>query len=227
MRTRTFVVLSAVLSVLGTPALARPIAPLPEGVQPSGQKDVRGLYAEVEFGRYDVNESLEALEAECKTRGMEPKVEGRDLAWKGKQRIYRTRTSVAVVEDAPTIAVDPKACSATITLSRSVTARTGSWPTIKTADWADPPPPCKRYTRCWMSKTGGIRAQCVDLGDGLNGSSLCYSVQDDLSKDLVVARSRYSDDGSSPSGYWALDRVLPDVLIDPAVFAEATAGAPR
>jgi hypothetical protein len=217
--TLAILLLSAILAVLGAPASARDrIAPLPEGVQPSGGKKVHGLYADVVFSRVDVNDDLAALESECKARGVDAKIEGRDLAGKGKQSLYRTRTSVAVFEETPTIKVDRQACSAVITLSRSATARTGPWSTIKTPDWDDQHPNCSRFRRCWTSKIAGVKAQCADLGDGLMVSTICYSVQDDLSKDLIVARSRYSDDGSVPNTEWALDRVLTDVLIDPAVF---------
>ncbi|MFL6857687.1 MAG: hypothetical protein ACJ8EB_07230 [Allosphingosinicella sp.] len=225
--TLAIMLLSAVLAVAGTRASARNrIAPLPEGVQPSGEKKVHGLYAETEFSRVDVNADLEALESECKERGVDSTIEGRGLAEKGKQRLYRTRTSVAVFEDTPTITVNHQACSAVITLSRSATARTGPWSSIKPLQWTDPQPACPRFHRCWTAKVAGVKAQCIDLGDGLVGSTICYSVQDDLSKDLVVARSQYTDDGSGPDTEWALDLVFPHALIDPAVFAESTGGAP-
>lgn len=211
--------LSVVLAVADTPASAQDrIAPLPEGIQPSGGKKVHGLYAEAGFSRIDVNEDLAALESECKDRGVDARIEGRDLAEKGMQRLYRTRTSVAVFEDTPTITVDHQACSAVITLSRSATIRTGPWSSIRTPDWGSQPLECPRFHRCWSSKFAGVKAQCIDLGDGLMGSTLCYSVQDDLSKNLIVARSRYSDDGSVPNTEWELGRVVTDALIDPAVF---------
>jgi hypothetical protein len=77
--------------------------------------------------------------------------------------------------------------------------------------------------RCSTPKIAGVKARCVDLGDGLVGSTLCYSVQDDLSKHLIVARSRYTDVPSSPDTdtQWALHKVVTDALIDPAVFADA------
>jgi hypothetical protein len=216
----------ALLAVVAMPASARDrIAPLPERVQPSPGKKVHGLYADVVFSRVDVDEELEALDSECKARGVDPKIEGLDLAEKGIQRIYRTRTSVAVFEDDPTIKADRQACSAVVTLSRSATVRTGLWPTIRTPEWSREPPECLRFHRCWTSKVAGVKAQCIDLGDGLVGSTICYSVQDDLSKYLTVARSRYIDDGSRPNTEWALDRVLTDVLIDPAVFVDAAAGS--
>jgi hypothetical protein len=224
--TLAFTLLSVILTVIGAPAFARDrIAPLPDGIQPSGGKKVRGLYADVVFSRVDVNEELEALESECKDRGVDAKIDGRDLADKGKQRIYRTRTSVAVFEDTPTIKTDRQACTAVITLSRDATVRTGPWSTIRTPEWGGEPPECPRFHRCWKSKVAGVKAQCVDLGDGLVGSTICYSVQDDLSKYLIVATSQYIDDGSRPNTEWALDRVLTDVLIDPAVFVEAATGS--
>ncbi|MEA3040227.1 MAG: hypothetical protein QOE79_2740 [Sphingomonadales bacterium] len=215
------------LAMAGAPASARDrIAPLPDGIQPSTAKKVHGLYAEGAFRLVDVDEDLERLESECKDRGVDAKVEGRDLAHKGMQRLYRTRTSVAVFEDTPTINVDRQACSAVITLSRSATVRTGPWPTIRTPDWNSEPVECLRFLhRCWKSKVAGVKAHCVDQGDGLVGTTLCYSVQDDLSKDLVVARSRYIDDGSMPNSQWALDLIVTDALIDPAVFADAAASS--
>ncbi|MGH6614025.1 hypothetical protein [Sphingomonas sp.] len=213
--------LSIVSAVLGTRASAQDlIAPLPQGFAPSSEPKVHGLYAETEFGRIDVKDDLEALEAECKARGTDARVEGRELLWKGKRRLYRTPASVAVIEDTPTIKADRQACSATITLSRSVMAKSGPWSSIKTADWIDQHPKCARFPRCKTATIAGVKAQCVDLGDGLVGSAICYSLQDDLSKDLIVARSNYTDDGSGPDTEWALDLVLTDILIDPAVFAK-------
>ena len=54
------------------------------------------------------------------------------------------------------------------------------------------------------------------------GATICYSLQDDLSKNLIVARSTYTDDGSRPNTEWALDLILTDALIDPAVFVNDT-----
>jgi len=198
------------------------IAPLPAGIAPSKDAKVRGLYAEAQFGRIDVRDDLEALEAECKTRGIDVRVEGRDLLWNGKHALYRSQASVAVIEDAPAIKVDHQACSAVITLSRSVAAKSGPWSEIRTYDWIDQHPECSRFRRCKIATVADVKAQCVDLGDGLVGSTICYSLQEDLSKDLIVARSSYTDDGSGPDSDWALELVLTDVLIDPVVFASAT-----
>jgi hypothetical protein len=112
-----------------------------------------------------------------------------------------------------------------ITLSHSATVRTGPWSTIRTPEWGDRPLECLRFHRCWKAKIAGVKAQCSDLGDGLMGSTLCYSVQDDLSKNLIVGSSRYSDDGSVPNTQWVLGRVLTHVLIDPAVFVNAAIGS--
>ena len=222
MRLFAIMLLSVVLAVLATRASAQDlIAPLPHGFEPSSEPKVHGLYAEAEFGRIDVKDDLDALEAECKARGIDARVEGRELLWKGKQRLYRTRASVAVIEDTPTIKADRQACSATITLSRSVMAKSGPWSSIKTADWIDQHPQCTRFRRCKTATIAGVKAQCADLGDGLVGSTICYSLQDDLSKDLIVARSSYTDDGSGPDTEWAIDLVLTDILIDPAVFAKS------
>ncbi|QNQ10575.1 hypothetical protein [Sphingomonas alpina] len=196
-------------------------APLPAGIAPSKEAMVQGLYAEAGFGRIDVRDDLEALETECKTRGVDARVEGRDLLWKGKHAIYRSHANVAVFEDTPTIKVDRQACSAKITLSRSVTAKSGPWSEIRTSEWINQHPPCSRFSRCWTRIIASVNTQCTDLGDGLVGSTICYSLQEDLSKDLIVARSSYTDDGSGPDTQWALDLVLTDVLIDPVVFAKA------
>jgi hypothetical protein len=212
-----------VLAMCVVPALAADrVAPLPEGIAPSGQPMIRGLYAEAEFGRIDVRDDLETLEADCKSRGVDPKVEGRDFLWKGKRRIYRGGTSVAVFEDTPTIKVDGKACSAVISLQRTVTAASGSWEKIRTTDWVAEPPTCAKVRRCVTTRViAGVAAQCVDLGDGLVGSTMCFSQQEDLSKNLVLSSAHYSDDGSGPNNYWALDSVVTDALIDPAVFRDA------
>jgi hypothetical protein len=225
MRLFAIMLLSIVSVVLGAQASAQDlIAPLPRRFEPSSEPKVHGMYAETEFGRIDVRGDLEALEAECKARGVDARIEGRELLWKGKQRLYRTRASVAVIEDTPTIKADRQACSATITLSRSVMAKSGPWPSIKTGHWIDQYPQCTRFRRCNTATIAGVKAQCADLGDGLVGSTICYSLQDDLSKDLIVARSSYTDDGSGPDTEWAIGLVLTDVLIDPVVF---TKGTPR
>jgi hypothetical protein len=225
---RPLLLLTLAIGAIATPASARDrLAPLPEGLQPSGGKKVHGLYAESRFSSVDVNEQLEALDAECKARGADAKVEGRGRAGEGMQRIYRTRTSVAVFEDTPTIRADRQACTAVITLERSTTVRTGPWSIIRTPEWSAQPLECPRFHRCWTAKIAGIEAQCSDLGDGLMGATLCYSVQDDLSKNLVVASSRYSDDGSVPNTQWALDRILTDVLIDPVIFVDGATGSSR
>jgi hypothetical protein len=210
------------LSAPGTSALAQDrIAPLPLGLEPSKDAKVQGLYAEDTFGRIDVRDDLEALETECKTRGIDARVEGRGLLWKGKRALYRSHASVAVFEDTPTIKVDRKACSAVITLSRSVTVKPGPWSDIRTSIWMDQHPQCSGLQRCTIATVVGVEAQCVDLGDGFVGTTICYSLQQDLSKDLIVAGSSYTDDGSGPDTEWALDLVLTDVLIDPVVFANA------
>jgi hypothetical protein len=129
---------------------------------------------------------------------------------------------VAVFEDSPAIKVDEQSCSATITLTRSVRAKSGASSEIGAAGWIDEHPPCSRIRRCKETTIAGVKARCADLGDGLVGSTICYSLQDDLSKDLIVARSSYTDDGSGLDSDWALDVVLPHVLIDPIVFTNAS-----
>jgi hypothetical protein len=203
-------------------ALTAPqIAPLPDRVAPSNEAKVTGLYAESKFGLTGVNETLEQLEADCASRGVTPKIEGRDLQWSGTRRIYRTRDSIAVFEDNPSIEADPQTCTAQITLLRTVSVTAGS-KNPGGIGWIGEHPACdglRRYPRpCTEGVVAGVKAMCANLGDGLVGSTVCYSIQDDLSRDLVFARSNYTDDGSGPDNSWELDTVMTDALIDPVVF---------
>lgn len=200
-----------------------PSAPLPEGLAPSGEAKVRGLYAEAGYGRIDVNEAVEQLESGCADRGAAAKIEGRGLLWSGKRRIYRSRESIAVFEDTPTIAADPKACTARISLVRSIRVTAASRDDLLAAGCIEGRPKCGRFVnRCTNETVAGVKAICVNLGDGLVGSTVCYSIQHDLSRDLALQRSNYTDDGSGPDNSWGLDIVLTDALIDPVVFRRAT-----
>jgi hypothetical protein len=175
MRKLAIALLPIVLALPGTPVSAQDrTAPLPDGLAPSREAGVRGLYAEAAFGRIDVRDTLENLDSACKARATGAKVDGRDLLWKGKHRLYRSHRSVALVDDTPTIKVDSEACSATITLSRSATVKTGSWPGIRTGDWIGEHPQCTRVRRCRPRMVAGVTAQCADLGGGLGGSTICY-----------------------------------------------------
>lgn len=197
-----------------------PTAPLPEGLAPSGEAKVRGLYAESKFGRIDVNQALEQLESDCASQGTKAKIEGRDLQWSGKRRLYRSRDSIAVFEDAPTIKADPKTCTARISLLRSVRVTDASRDSLLAAGWIREHPKCGRFIpRCSPEVVAGVKAMCVNLGDGLVGSSVCYSIQRDLSRDLELQGSNYTDDGSGPDNSWGFDIVMPDTLIDPVVFS--------
>ena len=207
------------LVATASPLLAQqPLAPLPEGVAPSGQARIAGLYAESEeFTRIDVTETLETLEATCKARGTPAKVEGRDLLGKGKRQIFRTQKLLAVFEYAPRIETDEKGCTGRVSLVRSV--RSGPWDKSRAADWIDRQPKCERPYSCRSQVIAGVQAMCGRAsGDSFVGTSVCYSLQKDLSQDLVVARSIYSDDGSGPNASWSLAKVVVDALIDPAVF---------
>jgi len=213
---------SAVMLALTAPQ----IAPLPEGIAASDSAKVPGLYAESKFGRTDVNETLEQLETDCTSRGVKPKIEGRDLQWSGKRRIYRSRQHIAVFEDSPSIRTDPQACSAQITLIRIVSITAGS-DNPSGIDWIGEHPKCdggpRIYPRrCTDDVVAGVKAICANLGDGFVGSTVCYSIQDDLSRDLVLGRSNYTDDGSGPDNDWTLGTVMTDALIDPVVFRPAS-----
>jgi hypothetical protein len=216
-------VLSALLVMALSPSLAMGrTAPLPEGLAASNQGKVQGLYAESQFGRTDVNEAVATLEENCKGRGTEARIDGRELLWRGMRRIYRTRDNVAVIEDAPTIEAQPASCSARISLRRNHIVSSGSPDSLQAAGWIEKRPTCgARIHRCTLQTIAGVSAQCVDLGDGLVGSTLCYSTQNDLSKGLIVGGSNYTDDGSGPDNSWGLDKVIVSILIDPVVFRSA------
>lgn len=105
---------------------------------------------------------------------------------------------------------------------RSVKVTPASKDHLIAAGWLEQRPQCARgrsiMRRCTDDVVAGVHATCINLGDGLVGSSLCYSTQDDLSRDLSVGGSNYTDDGSGPDNTWGLDRVIPNALIDPVVF---------
>ncbi|UKK82915.1 hypothetical protein L7H23_10055 [Sphingopyxis sp. BSN-002] len=210
------------LALTASPASAADwLAPLPEGTAGSKQAPIRGLYAEFRFSRADVNERLETLEATCRERGIEPRIAGRDLLSEGVRRIYRGSAGLAIFEDAPSIATDSDACTASISLRRSVEIKPGPRGRFLTDDWIKEQPKCSWFSRCRSGEVAGVQARCFDLGDGLVGTIVCYSTQDDFSRDLIVSRWNYSDDGSVPDSGWMMDRVVADALIDPVVFRAA------
>lgn len=210
------------LALTAVPAFAAAwLAPLPDGMAASKQSRVRGLYAESRFMRIDVNERLETFEAACKARGVEPRIAGRDLLSGGIRRIYRSAAGLAIFEDTPSISTDDDACTASVSLDRSVEIKPGPRGRFLTGDWIDKHPECDWLRRCQTGEVAGVQARCFDLGDGFVGTIVCYSTQDDFSRDLIVSRSNYSDDGSGPDNGWVMDRVVVDALIDPAVFRAA------
>src|ERR1044072_9679593 len=149
-----------------------PAAPLPEGLAASGEAKARGLYAESKFGRIDVNQALEQLEADWAGRGVAPKVEGRALLWKGKRRLYRSLETIAVFEDAPTIKADAEACTAQISLARSVRVTAATSDGLLAAGWIREHPKCGRFIpRCTDETAVGVKGRCVNLGGGRVGSS--------------------------------------------------------
>lgn len=195
-------------------ALALIAAPLPDGVATSGARALRGLYAQQAFGHFAINTDLDALRERC---GARLRIEGGALQWQGKHRTYRVGERVAVWEDRPALTSDAIACSARLTLRRTVTIGAGA-DAIDRAGWGAPPHRCDRRRRCSTSTIGGVTARCYDMGEGLTGSVMCLGDGNDLSQGLVLGHSQYSDDGSIPDSGWEMDRVPPDIAIDPAVF---------
>ncbi|PSJ36492.1 hypothetical protein [Allosphingosinicella deserti] len=192
-----------------------------------------GLYAESRYGLTDVIAAVEQLEAECTARGVSAHVDGRDLLWKGVQRLYRSPTSVANYYERPTFRSDRTRCTGHVSLVRQATILPATAENLEKMGWSYERPTCptgrRSLTRCNESSFADVQAICVDFGDGFVGWISCYSVQDDLSRNLRLGGSNYTDDGSGPNNSWGFDVVLPDVLIDPAVFDVAnsvTAVAP-
>ena len=222
----------AALATPGTGATARPLreAPLPGGIAPSTREKISGLYAESLYGRTDVIAAVEQLEEACAARGLSARVEGRDLLWKGRQRLYRSPTSVANYDDQPTLTSDKTSCTGQVRLVRQATILPATAGNLEKMGWLNERPTCpggpRRLGRCNETGFAGLQAMCIDLGDGFVGSTLCYSIQDDLSRNLRLGGSNYTDDGSGPDNSWGFDVVLPDVLMDPAVFDVASVPAP-
>jgi len=202
-------------------------APLPSGVSPSHDEKVRGLYAEsTYYGRTDVIAEVARLEEDCTAHGTTAQIDGRDALWRGQRRLYRSRTAIADYADTPTIRVDSASCKALVTLARSVEVMPATPENLQKVGWLDEIPPCStgRFRRrCRDDIVAQVEARCIDLGDGFVGSVLCYSTQNDLSRNLELGGSSYTDDGSVPDNSWGFRLVLPDTLIDPAVFREADA----
>jgi len=224
--------LSVSLVVFATPgpgvtAVPLPEAPLPSGVSPSNDEKVPGLYAESSYGLIAVIAEVERLEEDCAARGTPARIDGRELLWKGQRRLYRSRSTIADHDERPTVTSDKASCKARVTLVRSFKVMPATGENLERAGWSGERPSCGyRNRKCREGIFAQVKARCVDLGDGLVGSTTCYSIQDDLSRDLQLGGSNYTDDGSGPDNSWGFDLVLPNALIDPAVFRDA-AGLPK
>lgn len=208
---------------LGAPGLADvPTAPLPTGYSGSGEKPLRGLYAEV-LGLSSIfdEQELEALDLACREKGKTVSIEGAELRHAGATRIYRTADKVAVIDDRTRLNIDTEACTARFGIVRSIDVQAGSISYEKVSGFSNPDLPCKGYrsrSRCTEETIAGLQVTCINEGDGLVGSFRCVSQRRDLSRGLLVSFGTYVDDGSSPTGSWALDRIDLDVAIDPVVF---------
>lgn len=216
--TRTIVALLtlSLLVAVESAFAAEQIAPLPPSITPSGQAKVRGLYVEAEIGDLYASSEIESLEAACKDRGIDAEVERRDLLWKGKRRIYRIRQSIVIFEERPTVETGPDDCVASVSLRPAVIAKQGIGE--RTDDWIDPHmKKCGgRSVTCRTEKVAGVAARCVNSSNGFDGVVTCYSIQQDLSRDLILSRSTWDDTGGG--SHWSIGTVLTAALIDPAVF---------
>ena len=209
---------------LVAPAAAEPFrAPLPPGYQPSGQPGVTGLYAEV-IGLSSLSDEpqLEELGGACQARGKAVMIVGEENRFKGAARIYRSADAVAVIVDSPDLTFDTATCTARFTIRHSTTVRTGPWDFDEVPYFMNPVFNCQRPylgNRCTERTFAGIAATCLDTGDGFVGQVFCVSRRKDLTRGLLLASESYVDEGSVPTGGWALEKVETDALIDPVVFA--------
>lgn len=214
------------LAFVATPALcvtaSRPSeAPLPSGVTPSTENKVRGLYAESSYSLLSVNADVERLEEDCAARGSPARIDGRELLQNGRRRLYRSTSTIADYDERPSITTDTASCTARIALVKSVKVVPATRENLRSAGWFREHPSCSiRFRRCREGTYAGVKARCVDLGDGLVGSTSCYSIQNDFSRDLELGGSNYTDDGSGPDNSWGFDLVIPKTLIDPVVFRD-------
>lgn len=215
------VVVLSMIPAAPSPVWAAVTAPLPNGTAPSGQPTVRGLYAESSIGNPELDAELDALNTACAGRGMELRVDGGALAGQGRMRVYRSDESVAVYREVPKMTSDPDTCTVTIRLSRSGTAESGSWSRIRPDGlWSAETPKCRRGPgyRCLRQTVSGIAARCIVSSNGFQGVTLCYSTRRDLSKDMMISRSSFSDDGSENAD-WSYSVINVRADIDPVVFA--------
>lgn len=212
------------VSVSSTAQAPQIFAPLPDGYSRGQDHLVLGLYAEVGGLSSTTDEQeIDELRAVCTAAGKQIQWRDRDKADKGIVRIYRTRAAVVVIRDAVYLTTDRANCTASYTVKREITARTGLWKYEDVPYFRSPNLSCggRRLGHlCSQSIIAGIRATCINNGDGLVGSIDCVSQRKDLTQGLLLAHSTYVDDGSAPTGGWALDRVEPTALIDPEVFRQ-------
>jgi hypothetical protein len=197
-------------------------APLPPGYQPSGEKLVDGLYAEVTGlnSIYD-DQEIEEFESECRADGKAVSWKDRDLGSGGAVRIYRTSKAVAVIRDTVRLVTDRKTCVARYAIERQATVKTGRWKYSDVPNFEDPSFTCGKiliFQRCTEDTVTGIDVTCLNRGDGLVGDVICVSRKHDLTRGLLVSYFSYVDDGSVPTGGWQLSKVEPIAMIDPAIF---------
>jgi hypothetical protein len=209
------------------PASADPYAaPLPPGYQPSGERLVEGLYAEVN-GLNSVfdDQEIQELESACQADGKEVSWQDRNLGSSGAVRIYRTSNAVAVIRDTVRLVTDRKTCVARYAIERQATVKTGRWKYSDVPNFEDPNFSCSKvliFHRCTEGTLTGINVTCLNRGDGFVGDVICVSRRRDLTRGLLVSYSSYVDDGSVPTGEWQLSRVEPTALIDPVIFRTRT-----
>jgi hypothetical protein len=197
-------------------------APLPDGYQASGQNSIPGIYAEVNglTSVYD-DQQIEEFEDACKADGKIVVWQDRDKASKGAVRIYRTSAAVAVIRDSARLSTDQKTCVARYVIEHEATVKVGSWDYKEIAYFENPDLKCgnsKIVRRCHESIVAGVKVTCLNRGDGLNGDVICVSLNNDLTRGLLVGYSSYVDDGSMPTGGWQLSRIEQNALIDPVIF---------
>ncbi|UIJ44804.1 hypothetical protein LZK98_17360 [Sphingomonas cannabina] len=205
-------------------------APLPTGVSGSNETKLRGLYAEMRTGSAAVNDELEQLENSCSARGKKAVVEGHERQWSGTLQIYRSAKFIAEFRAAPAVTSDAAACTARIILRREFKILSTTADNLKSLGWSFKVLPCNRsplINRCTNEMVAGVEARCINMGDGFVGSIACYSTQKDLSHGLMVSGSSYTDDGSGPDEAWSFNQVMPNALIDPAVFRPHAASTGR
>lgn len=197
-------------------------APLPPGYQPSGERLVDGLYAEVNgLNSIFDDQEIQEFESACQADGKTVNWQHRELGSSGAVRIYRTSKAVAVIRDSVRLITDRETCVARYTIERQATVKTGRWEYSDVPNFEDPNFTCGKvsiFHRCTEGTVTGINVTCLNRGDGFVGDVICVSRRRDFTRGLLVSYSSYVDDGSVPTGEWQLSRVEPTALIDPVIF---------